>query len=185
MYTFRNDKVRLRARTMSDAEAETRWRNDTAVTRTALYSGPRSREEQERIIRDGFLRANDYNFAIEAIDLPQPLHIGGCGLHHLDWRGRNAEFGIAIGEKAYWGNGYGTAATQLILEFGFGELNLHRIYLYVFDFNQRGIRTYEKVGFKHEAMMRDDIYREGQFHNTRLMGILKSEWEQSDQQQAT
>ncbi len=177
MYTFSNGKVRLRARTISDLEAEWRWRNDPTVTRTAIYSGPRSREEQERVIREAMHKPDDYSFTIEAIDLPAPVQIGGCGLHHLDWRGRNAEFGIAIGEKAYWGKGYGTAASQLMLEFGFGELNLHRVYLYVYSFNAPAIHIYEKVGYKYEATLRDELYREGQYHDSLLMGILKSEWE--------
>jgi len=160
---------------MSDVDDYLRWRNDVDVTRTLLHPRPRSREEVASMV-EHWIEGGD-NFAIEAIDLPQPIHIGSCGLHDIVWRSRKAEFSIIIGEKQYWGRGYATATTQLMLEYGFGELNLHRIYLYTFSFNTGGIRAYEKVGFKHEAIMRDDVYREGKFHNTLLMGILKPEWE--------
>jgi RimJ/RimL family protein N-acetyltransferase len=175
MYTFQNDKVRLRAMTMSDVDDHLRWRYDADVTRTLLHFRPRSREEVASLV-ERWMEGGD-NFAIEAIDLPQPVHIGNCSLHDIVWRSRKAEFAIAIGEKQYWGRGYATAATKLMLEYGFGELNLHRIYLYTFSFNNGAIRAYEKVGFKHEATLRDDVYREGKFHNTYLMGILKPEWE--------
>lgn len=175
MYTFSNDKVRLRAITMSDVDDHLRWRNDVDVTRTLLNVRPRSREEVASMV-ERWMESGD-SFAIEAIDEPQPRHIGMCGLHDLHWRSRKAEFALIIGEKEHWGRGYGTAATRLMLEYGFGELNLNRIYLYTFSFNAGGIRVYEKVGFKHEATMRDDVYRYGNFHSTYLMGILKSEWE--------
>ncbi len=175
MYTFSNDKVRLRALTMNDVDDHLRWRSDVDVTRTLFHSRPRSRSEVASMV-EHWIDSGD-NFAIEAIDLPQPVHIGNCNLHDVVWRSRKAEFSITIGEKQYWGRGYGTAATQLMLEYGFGELNLHRIYLYTYSFNTGAIRTYEKAGFKYEATLRDDLYRAGQFHNSLLMGILKSEWE--------
>jgi RimJ/RimL family protein N-acetyltransferase len=103
--------------------------------------------------------------------------IGNCGLHQIDWTNRNAVFGIFIGDKNYWGKGYGTDATRTILRYAFGEANLHRVELEVFSFNQRGLRVYEKCGFKLEGTRRQALYREGAWHDEYVMAILREEWE--------
>ena len=61
---------------------------------------------------------------------------------------RKAELGIFVGEKEYWGKGYGTEATELLLDFAFNILNLNSIMLIVNSFNERAIKSYEKCGFK-------------------------------------
>lgn len=176
MYTFRNDKVRLRAITMTDAADHWRWRNDPAVTHTLLSSRPRTQAEVDNMVSRWM--DDGHGFAIEAIDLPQPTHVGSCSLFDFHWSSRHAELGMAIGEKQYWGKGYATTAMELLLEYGFGELNLHRIQLYVFSTNPAAVRVYQKCGFQIEVTLREDVYREGEFRNTYLMGLLKREWEE-------
>lgn len=104
--------------------------------------------------------------------------IGSCGFTNLDRRNRAAEVGIAIGDPAYWGKGYGTEALRLLVGHGFAELNLHRIALRVYDFNVRAIRSYEKLGFQHEGRLRQALFREGRYHDVLVMGLLAEEWRQ-------
>ena len=66
---------------------------------------------------------------------------------------------------------------RVILRFAFTELNLHRVSLTVFDYNQRAIRSYEKAGFRMEGRQRGFLKREGQRWDLIYMGILRSEWE--------
>jgi RimJ/RimL family protein N-acetyltransferase len=80
-----------------------------------------------------------------------------------------------IGEKDCWNQGYGTEATRLILEFAFGELGLHRVWLDVDSDNRRARRAYEKAGFKQEGIKRDHMYYDGAFHDIVLMSILSSD----------
>jgi RimJ/RimL family protein N-acetyltransferase len=84
--------------------------------------------------------------------------------------------GIGIGERDYWSKGYGTEAMKLVLRFAFIELGLHRVSLNVFDYNLRGIRSYEKAGFRHEGRVREMILREGQRSDVLYMGVLREEW---------
>ncbi len=177
MYTFQNEKVRLRAITASDLDDNLRWMNDVEVTRYIGQVGRFSREQEANFIARLHNSHDQYEFAIEAIDGPQSKHIGNLGLHELDQRNRQAELGIMIGEHDYWSKGYGGAAMRLLLEFGFGELNLHRIHLRCFDFNKRAIRAYEKIGFKLDGIARQTAYLAGEYHNDYLMSILKPEWE--------
>ena len=102
--------------------------------------------------------------------------IGVTGLHQIDWRNRNACFGIAIGNPVEWGKGYGTEATRLITGYGFGRLNLHRIYLDVYAANARGIHAYEKAGYRREGIFRDAVFRDGTYGDAYRMSLLASEW---------
>ena len=102
--------------------------------------------------------------------------IGNCGLHQIDWTNRHAIFGIFIGDKNYWGRGYGTDATCTLLRFAFEEANLHRIELEVFAFNPRAIRSYEKCGFKLEGVRKQALFREGAWREEHIMAILRDEW---------
>ena len=84
--------------------------------------------------------------------------------------------GIGIGEREYWGKGYGTDAMKLVLRFGFVELGLHRVSLDVFAYNPRGVKSYEKAGFKHEGRVREMIRRDGKRYDELFMGVLREDW---------
>ena len=94
----------------------------------------------------------------------------------LDWGSRDAFVGIGIGEREFWGRGYGTDAMELILRYAFAELNLRRVSLTVFEFNQRAVRSYEKAGFQLEGRQRQGMQREGRRWDILFMGILREEW---------
>jgi RimJ/RimL family protein N-acetyltransferase len=74
--------------------------------------------------------------------------IGTVGLLSINHLHRTAEMGIGIGERDYWGKGYGTEATRLLLDYAFNVLALHNVVLRVFSYNERAIRSYLKVGFR-------------------------------------
>ena len=104
--------------------------------------------------------------------------IGNSGFFNIDWRNRGAELGIVIGDKAYWNKGYGTEVMRLLLHHGFTTLNLHRIFLRVFEGNPRAIRAYEKAGFVHEGRMRQAEFRDGKYLDVLLMSVLRPEWQE-------
>lgn len=152
------------------------WLNDWQVRRflAPTLPHPLTMEDEEawfnRQREDGDAR----HFAI--LTLGEGRLIGNCGLHSIDWTNRHAVFGIFIGDKDYWGKGYGTDATRALLRFAFEEAGLHRIELEVFAFNQRAIRMYEKVGFRIEGTRKQALYREGAWHDEHIMAILRDEW---------
>ncbi len=84
--------------------------------------------------------------------------------------------GIGIGDRDYWGKGYGTDAMRVILRYAFQELNLRRVALDTFEYNPRAIRSYEKAGFVQEGAVREYLYREGKRWDLIFMGILREEW---------
>jgi RimJ/RimL family protein N-acetyltransferase len=103
--------------------------------------------------------------------------VGGTGLDQIDYRSRHARFGIFIGDKAEWDKGFGSEATRLMVRHAFMTLNLNRVWLHVFEYNQRGIHTYEKLGFKREGVLRQEHFHEGRYWDTIAMGLLRQEYE--------
>ncbi|HXZ29959.1 MAG TPA: GNAT family protein, partial [Dehalococcoidia bacterium] len=119
---------------------------------------------------------SDVRFIIEAMEGALTKPIGSCGLHEINAKDHNANFGIVIGERDYWNKGYGTEATRLVLDYGFQELNLHRISSAAFAFNERSIRLHKKVGFREEGRLRQAMFKNGQYHDEVQFGILREEW---------
>jgi RimJ/RimL family protein N-acetyltransferase len=100
--------------------------------------------------------------------------VGNSGLRGLGIRNRTADLGIFVG-KPYWNRGYGTDAVRTLCRFGFRHLNLQRIELHVYETNPRGIRAYEKVGFKLEGTLRRNHFVEGRYVDEHVMGLLAEE----------
>lgn len=102
--------------------------------------------------------------------------IGDITMMEIDHQNQNAIVRISIFKKENWGKGYGTEAMSIFLDYGFNILNLHRVELEVFAFNPRAKKSYEKLGFKQEGLIRDKLFYDGQFHDAILMGVLREEF---------
>ncbi len=110
--------------------------------------------------------------------------IGNVTLRDIDRENGSAEMSIVITEKALQGRGYGTDALNCVVDFGFGELRLERIYLYVFDYNERARRSYEKAGFQTDATLRHARFHRGVHHDVHLMSIIRDDWLALDRRRA-
>ena len=173
------ERVRLRAIERDDIPRFVEWLNDPEVISGLLINLPLATWDETRWFENLANRPSEERpLALEARQPGGPwIHIGNAGLHQLDWIARSAEFGIFIGDKSFWNNGYGSAATRLMLKHGFETLNLNRISLQVYESNPRAIHVYEKVGFVHEGRLRQATFRNGRFIDILWMSILRSEWE--------
>lgn len=165
--------MKLRAIERADLPTFVRWLNDPEITQHLTLYLPLSLAEEERWFEQQLEDKSKHIFAIETED---SAHIGNVGLHDLNWKNRNAVLGIVIGEKEYWGRGYGTDAIVTMLRFAFEELNLHRVSLIVYNHNHRAIRCYEKCGFRHEGKDRQARFSGGKYHDDIRMSILRSEF---------
>lgn len=172
------ERVRLRAIEREDVPRFLRWFNDPEVRQYLTMYRPLSRAEEERWVESLASRREDIVLAIEVRAGDQWVHIGNVGLHRIDWKNRTATLGIVIGEREFWGKGYGTEAVRTMLRYAFGELGLNRVELETYSFNPRAIRCYEKAGFRREGIRRQALYRNGKFHDVILMGILRDEFKE-------
>ncbi len=177
---IRAEQVYLRAAERTDVPIFVRWFNDSELTSFLSMRAPMSQAMEEA----WFTRMveaqgkDDYLFVICRLSDARP--IGNCGLFRVDQVNGSAGIGITIGEKELWGKGLGTDAMFALLDFGFGQLRLERMWLEVYDFNTRGRRSYEKCGFVLEGTERHAIFKRGKFHDVQLMSILRAEWEAQD-----
>ena len=112
-------------------------------------------------------------FAIEA----DGNYIGNCCLIGLHNRHGNLELGIVIGDRDYWGRGYGRQAIQLLLHYGFHYLGARRIVLTTHAKNERAIRCYRACGFVEEGRPRQAIWIEGEYVDLVNMALLRAEWQ--------
>ena len=161
----------------SEADAETiaRWSLDSEYWRLAHVMPARPRLAKE--IRE-YLDRRPLEacwFAIRTVRDNQL--IGDVGLFAIRWSQGEASTGIGIGERTYWGQGYGTEAMRLLLRYAFTELNLQRISLSVLAGNGRAIRSYEKAGFIYEGRQQQIWSYDGQRLDEIHMGVLRQDWQ--------
>jgi RimJ/RimL family protein N-acetyltransferase len=173
---LKGEKINLRPVELSDIE-ELMNINDEDVRRNLLSVFPLNRLKEEEWIKN--LYRDEHSFVFAIVSLEREMLIGTCGLERINWVNRSAEFGIAITDKSFWNMGYGTEATKIMLRYGFELLNLHRISLYVYDYNSRAIHVYEKCGFVREGLLREARFLEDKYHDIIIMSILQNEYEGS------
>jgi len=174
---LRGELVRL---TVEDPETLARhfsqWSADSEYSRLLDWDPARqhSVKNSQKWFEKHAENDNLYIFAVRTLKGDQI--IGEIGLDGIQWTHGDCFVGIGLGDREYWGKGYGTDAMKVILRYAFLELNLERVSLDVFEYNPRGMRSYEKVGFSIEGRQRGMILREGRRWDVIYMGILKEEW---------
>ena len=175
---LKGQKVLFRPVKRSDMPHLLKWFNDPEVIQYLAAYLPMTEMGEEKWIEElGTGRAQSHAlFIIEAIEDDGNKPIGEVGLANIGPKDHNASFGIVIGEKDYWSKGYGTEAARLIVNYGFEQLNLHRISSGVVSFNERSARMHLSVGFKEEGRQREAIFKNGKFHDHVMYGILREEW---------
>jgi RimJ/RimL family protein N-acetyltransferase len=170
----RGQRLYLRPIEAGDATLFVRWLNDPDVSQYLARSLPLTMEEEQAWIRNRAGDRENLVLVIAAREGARP--IGSTGLHAISAVDRKAVFGIQIGEKEYWNRGFGSEATELMVEIAFQRLNLNRVELDVYDTNPRAIRVYERAGFRTEGLARQARFRNGQYVDIRRMAVLAEEW---------
>jgi RimJ/RimL family protein N-acetyltransferase len=170
--------IYLRPLEREDARLLVPWLNDPEVTRQLRRYQPMTLAAEEEFLRR--MSESPLDVAVGIVLRADDRLVGATGLHQVDARNRHAEFGIFIGDKSVWGKGHGTEATRLMVRHAFDTLNLHRVWLHVYEYNERGLRVYQKVGFRTEGRLRQDTFRDGRYWDTIVMAVLREEWEAVD-----
>lgn len=168
---MQGELVRLRPLRREDADVLYKWitTRELVLLNSSYY--PVSEADHEEWINSMMRRRADIAiFVIE--DKSSDTAIGTCQLLNIDMRHRNAELQIRIGEDSHQGQGFGSEAVRLLCDFGFRDLNLHRIYLRVFTTNTRAISAYKKCGFKEEGVSQEAAFIDGAWVNVLGMGLL-------------
>lgn len=177
---FESQHVRLTALRDGDAATMARWHEDSWFVRliNADPARPQSESQIQAFIDEMRKRHNAYLFAVRLTETD--ALIGWVELDGILWNGGSTMLGIAFGDRTNWDRGYGREAMELVLRFAFDELNLHRVGLTVYAYNERAIALYEKLGFVQEGAQREFLHRNGQRYDMLMYGMLRREWEARD-----
>lgn len=111
-------------------------------------------------------------FAIEAAG----EFIGHCGLFNLNSTAGTCELGITIGEKKYWGQGYGSESIRLLIEYAFRYQNFRKVWLHVHAANDRAVTAYRSCSFVEEGRLRAHVWSNGVYDDLLVMGLLRGDW---------
>lgn len=176
---YRGELVRLAAiDPEADAEVFAAWFDDPVATRLAGFrpvwplNRERARERLEEWVKAS---PGSINFAARTIE--DDRLVGGIGLMDINHVDGHAQLGLSIYKQDDWGRGYGREMTVLALRYAFNELNLHRVWLTTSAFNERAMKLYEKLGFRHEGRGREHFLLDGARWDLLYMGMLRDEFE--------
>ena len=168
--------TRLYARPVeiSDAPVLQNWINDPDIRRTTMRHRPMNLKGEEAFLES--LRDDETVHLLMLVLKADDRPIGVAVWFQIDQRNRNAEYGLTLGAKDCWNQGYGAEATRLMIDYAFGRLNLHRVWLRVIASNPHAMRLYRKAGFRDEGLLREDYFDDGRYWDVHVMGMLASEW---------
>ena len=173
---LRGRLVYLRPAERDDIPLFVRWLSDARTTEFLALRSPIGLAMEERWFEDllDHHGRDRWYFVICRLEDDRP--VGSLDLHEIGPTSGGAGLGIVIGDPADTSKGYGSDALRVLLDFGFGELRLERMWLEVFEFNERARHVYERLGFLHEATFRHAFFHGGRYLDLQRMAILREEW---------
>lgn len=171
------EKIYLREiRTDDVNENYYRWMNDEEITAyTESRFKPQSIEQLKEYVAKIYGDSNSIFLAI--IDKDTDKHIGNIKLGNINWIHRFGDIGIIIGEKSFWGKGYGSEAIKLLTVYSFNKLNLHRIWAGCYELNKGSIAAFKKIGFKEEGILRKQYFYNGKYIDGVILGITNEDFQ--------
>lgn len=172
------ERVRLRAMEPADAEALWRWNHDPEVMRW-MDAGYAQTLARVRTWLEGRER-NAYGDVLFGVDAPAEPAAGWRLIGLVRLSGAEPETGCAeldvyLGEKDFWGEGFGTDAVRTVCRYAFEAMRLHKVTLTVVTENAAALQVYRRVGFVEEGRLREVFRREGRWLDKYTMGLLEGE----------
>ena len=170
---LQGERVLLRPPKREDTPVIHEYWSDLEMQSRASNRAPRPRtvEDTQTLLDDLEKRDDHVRFVIEV----DGEIVGDCSLHDIDFHNRACEVGISLG-RPHWGQGYGQDALRSLVDYAFRHYNMHRVALEVLADDPRAVGCYRKVGFVEEGRLRQRDWRDGEYHDVLVMGILDTEW---------
>ncbi len=161
-----------------------KWQNDPKVRRYARNMWPVTIEEIKKWFEPSPDRHMKEFVVFSIYHKRDKRPIGSVGFGRINWVSRNANIFATIGEPEYWGKGIAIEANKLLIKYGFTELNFHKIYAGVFTPNKRSLRAAEKLGFEKEAILKEEMFVDGVYHDVHKFALFKRDWIKSNQNES-
>jgi RimJ/RimL family protein N-acetyltransferase len=182
LFISETERLTLKPHTLHNVEKIHAWENDPALL---FYNDDQPEDRQP----DSLAETHKY---VERIMQPDPerniiyyaIHkketdslIGYGMIAFIDSYNRRCRLGITIGEKEEWGKGYAREALVAVINYCFQTLDLNRVGVEIYAFNERSIHLFEHLGFQREGVIRQAVWKNGAFADEYIYGLLKSEWQ--------
>ena len=170
-------KVAIRKFIKEDIPLKVKWINDYNVNKYLHYDLPLVEEKTYKWFKSVSLLTNRLDYTILVIENDKVIPVGVIGILDKDSVNKKAEFYIALGEECYRGKGIAKKSTIEFLSICFREEGLNKIYLYTEVENKSARALFEKVGFKLEGILKDDLIYKGRTIDRCIYSILRKEFE--------
>ncbi len=173
------ERIELLPINSENVKIHARWRNDP---KTRLYTRnhfPVSHEDlKKRLEKNQGSTKRDISFEIYHKELDKI--VGFVEFHHINYINQAADLSVLIGEKELWGKNFGTEAAKLMIKYGFDELNLVKVTVFVLRPNKGACRMIEKIGMKPELILKKQTYFDGEYVDELNFSLSREEWEQTN-----
>ncbi|MFA7572127.1 MAG: GNAT family protein [Lutispora sp.] len=171
---LKGGKIILRQGNEKDIFYLHNWYNDEELNKLAGWTEGKLGTSQLRLNLSKGFGYDPMNLVIQTIDGNKP--IGTIQLYDFSEIDQNCKLGIRIGDRDYWSKGYGEDAIKTLLHYAFYDLDIFRVSLKLYEYNERASKCYVKCGFKYEGRTRKSAFIDGNFYDEIIMGALKSEF---------
>ncbi len=168
-------RVHLRPPQKEDIQLFLKWFNDQEVSQYLKLFFPMMETGETEWFNELHKHMNEHILLV-IVETKSGKPIGTMGLHAINWKDRRATSGAIIGEKKFWGKGYGSEAKMLFLDYAFNTLNLRKICSGVMDFNKRSQAYNRKCGYKVEGVRKEQVFRNGRYCDEVLMAVFRKDW---------
>jgi len=171
---IKGKKVGLRAVEKEDLPFLRDWRNIPSFRKNFREVREISLADQDEWF-DSIQKTKHINFMFTIIDLKTNKPIGAAGILYINWIIRSGDFSFYIGDKEkYIGNDeIAEEAARLLIDYGFNNLNLHKIWMELYEFDNQKIDFFmNKFEFKRDGILRDNCFEDGKFWNSLIISKL-------------
>ena len=173
---IKGKKVGLRAVEKEDLLYLRNWRNIPEFRKHFREVRELSLTDQEAWF-DSLQKTKHINYMFTIVDLDSKKPIGAAGLLYINWIIRSADFSFYIGdENKYIGDdGVANEAAKLLIDYGFNNLNLHKIWMELYEFDKQKIEFFtKKFNFEQDAILRDNCFENGKYHNSFILSLINN-----------
>lgn len=143
------DRISLHPKSLSDATRDYIWRKDAELA--ALNGQPPLKISFLRYVTELDSTPPEKHPSSQYLSIKTTAdgkHIGNCAIYNIDWDLAEAHAGIIIGDRRYWGKGYGTDAFRALVDYAFNHMGMRRLHLKTLESNIRAQKCFTRCGFK-------------------------------------
>lgn len=165
-------RVYLRAFEPDDYKTSIHWRRDDAIW--SMLGGPKyfvSEAYEKKWIENEIFNSRDVKLAVCLVESNK--HIGNVYFTDINQINQSCHSHVLIGEKDYWGKGYAKEALLLGIDYMINQRNIRRFEAKILESNIASLKMHQKCGFEIEGLLRQSVYKDGQFHNQYIISLIK------------